>query len=99
MVLELAPQYCRPGGPAIANHLIHHVVVNDMPRRRAGPRSSFRKPKAGDLEPPLRLKDGNLPPSDLGDCAAGGLQAIFWALSPINRVFLRFRKWFISREK
>ena len=31
----LASQYCRPGGQAIANHQIHHNVLNDMSRRRA----------------------------------------------------------------
>ena len=29
----LAPQYCRPGGPAIANHLIRHDVHDHVSRR------------------------------------------------------------------
>ena len=30
----LDPQYCRPGGPAIANHLTHHEVHYQVSRRR-----------------------------------------------------------------
>ena len=30
----LAPQYCRPGGPAIANHLTRHDTHNQVSRRR-----------------------------------------------------------------
>ena len=50
-VLELAPQYCRPGGPATANHLIHHDVLNKMSRRlgASGARNrSPRRKKGGD---------------------------------------------------
>ena len=30
----LDPQYCRPGGPAIANHLTRHEVHHQVSRRR-----------------------------------------------------------------
>ena len=30
---KLAPQYCRPGGPAIVNHLIRHDAQNQEARR------------------------------------------------------------------
>ena len=33
------PQYCRPGGPAIANHLIHRNAHNHVSRRRVALRT------------------------------------------------------------
>ena len=33
-VNSLAPQYCRPGWPAVANHLIRHDAHNQESRRR-----------------------------------------------------------------
>ena len=44
-VLVLAPQYCRPGGPATANHLIHRAVVNKMSRKLGASGARNRSPR------------------------------------------------------
>ena len=44
-VLEHALQYCRPGGPATANHLIHHDVLNKMSRRLGASGARNRSPR------------------------------------------------------
>ena len=90
-VEKLAPQYCRPGEPAIANHqLIHHVVHNDMPCRRANLCTHLRR-GARDLDPALRLRVGNLPedsgslsPSAIGDFTKTQIECGRWAGGPMS---------------
>ena len=41
----LDPQYCRPGGPAIANHLTRHEVHHQVSRRRVASDARTRAPE------------------------------------------------------
>ena len=85
------PQYNRPGGPAIAFHqLIHHNVHNDMSRRRAHLCTHLRR-GARNLDPPLRLKGGNLPedggslsPSAIRDLAKVQNECTRWVGEPMS---------------
>ena len=44
-VHDLAPQYCRPGEPAIANHLIRHEAHNHVSRRLLVSDAGNRSPR------------------------------------------------------
>ena len=44
-VLVHATQYCRPGGPATANHLIHHALQNKISRRLGASGARNRSPR------------------------------------------------------
>ena len=72
-VLELAPQYCRPGGPATANHLIHHAVLNKMSRRLGA--SGARK-------------DGELFPRSIADNGSSWRRGAAFALHRRQRVLM-----------
>ena len=49
MIGKDPPQYCRPGEPAIANHLIRHEVQHQMSRRRVALVARNQFPKISKL--------------------------------------------------
>ena len=49
-VHDLAPQYCRPGGPAIANHLIRHDAHNQEAHRLVAFDSGNHSPRTSNVQ-------------------------------------------------
>ena len=68
---EPPPQYCRPGEPAIANHLSRHEVHHQVSRRRVASDARNRRPRTSKQE-------GSIPKSDLWITAGSGVGALFF---------------------